>query len=59
MSRRRASITQAELSRIIRAAKKARVREICISVGDARVLIRLETPAPIEIPLEEAGEIVL
>lgn len=41
MSRRPAQITQAEISRLIRAAKQAGAAEIEINIGDQKVLIRL------------------
>ena len=41
MSRRPAQFRQAEIARLIRAAKQAGAAEIEISIGDQKVLIRL------------------
>jgi hypothetical protein len=41
MSRRPAHITQADIARVIRAAKREGAAEVEVRLGDARVLIRL------------------
>jgi hypothetical protein len=43
MSRRPAQITQAEVRRIVRAAKQEGASEVVVQVGEAKVLIRLST----------------
>ena len=44
MSRRPASITQAEIARAIRAAKQAGAAEVEVRVGDERIIIRIKPP---------------
>jgi hypothetical protein len=57
MSRRPATITQADIARAIRAAKQAGEAEIEVRIGRATILVRI---APsIEKPLEPGAEIVL
>lgn len=57
MPRRPAVITQADVARIIRAARQEGAAEIIVRVGDqAAITIRLTTD---DKPLEPAGEIVL
>jgi hypothetical protein len=43
MGRRPAQITQAEVRRIVRAAKQEGASEVVVQVGEAKVLIRLST----------------
>jgi hypothetical protein len=43
MSRRPAQITQAEVRRIVRAAKQEGASEVIVQIGEAKVLIRLST----------------
>jgi len=57
MSRRPATITQAEVARIIRAAKQAGASEVVVKIGDQSVLVRLSTPP--EKPIEIDGEVIL
>ena len=59
MSRRPASITQAEIARIVRAAKQAGAAEIIVQVGQTPVLIRLTPSTETNVPLVPAEEIVL
>jgi hypothetical protein len=58
MSRRPASITQADIARAIRAAKQAGAAEVEVKVGDSKIIVRLSSTAEKE-SLEPAGEIVL
>ena len=61
MSRRPASITQADVARAIRAARQAGASEIELRIGSATILIRL-TSSPStgpELALEALKEIVL
>jgi hypothetical protein len=57
MPRRAAQITQAEVARIIRAAKQAGASEVVVKIGDQSVVVRLSTPT--EKPIEADGEIIL
>lgn len=59
MSRRPAHITQADVARIIRAAKQAGAAEVVVPVGDSKILIRLKSSTDPETALEQSGEIVL
>jgi hypothetical protein len=56
MSNRPARITQAEIERAIRAARKAGVTQIEVKIGD-EVFIRI--PLAPEQPIAESGEVVL
>ena len=55
MSRRPARITQAEIERVIRAARKAGLTEVEVKIGDASIRIPL---AP-EQPIAESEEIIV
>ncbi len=56
MSNRPARITQAEIERAIRAAKKAGLTEVEVRLGDDA---SIRIPLAPEKPVAEAGEIVL
>jgi hypothetical protein len=61
MSRRPATITQADIARAIRAAKQAGAAEVEVHIGDqSTIIIRISpstrTDAP---PLEQSEEVVL
>jgi 2-iminoacetate synthase ThiH len=56
MSRRRARITQAEIERVIRAARKAGVTEIEVKIGDDA---SIRIPLALEQPIAESDEVVL
>ena len=59
MPRRAAAITQADVARVIRAAKQAGASEVVVQVGDkSKITIRLLSTGS-ESALEESGEIVL
>jgi hypothetical protein len=59
MPRRPAQITQADVARIIRAAKQAGATEVLVPVGEKCVIVRLgPSTAPIT-ALEQEDEIVL
>jgi hypothetical protein len=59
MPRRAAAITQADVARVIRAAKQAGASEVVVQVGDkSKIIIRLLSTGS-ESALEESGEIVL
>jgi hypothetical protein len=58
MPRRPASITQADVARIIRAAKQAGAAEVVVHVNGEPVVIRLQSTMT-EAPLAPEREIVL
>ncbi len=57
MPRRAAQITQAEVARIIRAAKQAGATEVVVKVGDQSVIVKLSTTS--SQALESTDEVVL
>jgi hypothetical protein len=57
MARRRAQITQADIARIIRAAKQAGASEVVAPIDGVPITIKLSTA--IEKPVEDVGEVVL
>jgi hypothetical protein len=60
VSRRPATITQADLARAIRAAKQAGAAEVEVHVGKhSRIIIRITPSTGDDMALEEGGEIVL
>jgi uncharacterized protein YkvS len=59
MSRCPARITQAEVARIIRAAKQAGASEVVVKIGEQSVIVRLGQSTAMEKPLERDEEIVL
>jgi len=59
MPRRAAQVTQADIARVIRAAKQAGVAEVVVQIGEQTLTLRL---APAENPqkgLEPKGEVIL
>jgi hypothetical protein len=59
MPRRAAQITQADVARIIRAAKQAGASEVVVKIGEQSVIVRLRESTGPEKTLEADGEIVL
>jgi hypothetical protein len=59
MPRRPATVTQADIARIIRAAKQAGAAEIIIPVGGERIVVRLTSSTEAESPLAQKHEVVL
>lgn len=59
MSRRPATVTQADIARIIRAAKQAGAAEIIIPIGGERIVVRLTSSTESELPLAQKQEVVL
>jgi hypothetical protein len=58
MPRRPATITQADVARVIRAARQAGAAEVEVRLGDgAQIIVRLSTSGATT--LEESGKIVL
>ena len=60
MSRRPATITQADLARAIRAAKQAGAAEVEVCVGEqSKIIIRINSSIGDKNTLEKSGEIIL
>jgi len=60
MSRRAASITQADVARVIRAAKQAGAVEVIMKIGEQSITVRLKPTADkADKGLEPGEEIVL
>ena len=59
MPRRPANITQADVARIIRAAKQAGAMEVEVKIGDASVLVKLAPSTGDDNGVAQDGEIVL
>jgi hypothetical protein len=60
MARRPAVITQADIARILRAAKQAGAVEVVVKIGDTSVTVRLESSAEEHrTPITYNGDIVL
>ena len=59
MSRRPAAVTQADVARIIRAAKQAGAAEVEIRVGDQTFLVRISSTTSETAALDPKREIVL
>jgi hypothetical protein len=60
MPRRPAAVTQADVARMIRAAKQAGAAEVEVRVGTATFVVRIAASSTgQETSLEPAGEIVL
>jgi hypothetical protein len=59
MSRRPATITQADVARIVRAAKQAGAAEVEVRVGEATIVVRLASSTGAETSLEESRKVIL
>ena len=59
MSRRPAAITQADVARVIRAAKQAGAAEVVVSVGAQSVIVRLTPSTDADKVLATPEEIIL
>jgi hypothetical protein len=59
MPRSPASITQADIARAIRAAKKSGAAEVEVRIGGATIVVRIEPSTSPEKPLEQKDEIIL
>jgi hypothetical protein len=59
MPRRSAQITQAEVARVIRAAKQAGASEVVVKIGEHAVIVKLEQSTAVAKELETDEEIVL
>jgi hypothetical protein len=60
MSRRPATITQADVARAIRAAKQAGAAEVEVRVGEqSKIIIRINPSIGDKNTLEKSGEIIL
>ena len=59
MPRRPAQITQADVARIIRAAKQAGASEVVVKIGEQSVIVKLGQSTASTNALEQDQEIVL
>jgi hypothetical protein len=59
MPRRPATLTQADVARVIRAAKQAGAAEVEVRVGDAAIVIRIQPSTDVRAALAEPHEVVL
>ena len=59
MPRRAASVTQADVARIIRAAKQAGAAEVEIKLGEQTLLVRLTPSTGRQTTLAPTAEVVL
>jgi hypothetical protein len=60
MSRRPATLTQADIARAIRAAKQAGAAEVEVRVGEQSwIIIRINPSTGEKIAVEEMGQIIL
>jgi hypothetical protein len=60
MPRRPATITQADVARVIRAAKQAGAAEVeVLVVGQSKILVRINPSTSPALPLEDTEEVVL
>lgn len=59
MSRRHSTVTQADVARIVRAAKQAGAAEVEVRVGETTITVRLESSTATKIDLVPDKEIVL
>ncbi len=59
MPRRPAQITQADVARVIRAAKQAGASEVVVYVGEQTLIVRLAPSTTPDKGLEPTGEIIL
>jgi hypothetical protein len=57
--RRPAQITQADVARVIRAAKQAGAAEVVVQIGESSVLVRLASSTGTENGVAQDAEIVL
>jgi len=59
MPRRAAQITQADIARVIRAAKQAGAAEVVVNIAGQSLIVRLATSDSPQKGLEPEGEIIL
>jgi hypothetical protein len=59
VSRRPAAITQADVARVIRAAKQAGAAEVVVPVGERSVIVRLTSSTDADKVLATPEEIIL
>jgi hypothetical protein len=60
MPRRAAQVTQADIARVIRAAKQAGAAEVVVKIGEQSLIVRLvASENPLQKGLEAEGEIIL
>ncbi len=59
MPRRPAQVTQADIARVIRAAKQAGAAEVVVKIGEQALIVRFAVPESPQKGLEPEGEIIL
>jgi hypothetical protein len=61
MPRRPSQVTQADIARVIRAAKQAGASEVVVKIGEQSLIVRLEgrSENSLQKGLEPDGEIIL
>ncbi|MGA7066031.1 MAG: hypothetical protein WB048_06840 [Pseudolabrys sp.] len=59
MTRRPATIIQADVARVIRAAKQAGAAEVEVRVGDTSIVVRIASSTGIQSSLETSEQIIL
>jgi hypothetical protein len=59
MPRRPAQLTQADVARVLRAAKQAGAVEVVVKIGDQSLVVRLAASESPQKGLEPEGEIIL
>jgi hypothetical protein len=59
MPRRPAQVTQADIARVIRAAKQAGAAEVIVKIGEQSLIVRLAASESPQKGLEPEGEIIL
>jgi hypothetical protein len=59
MPRRAAQITQADIARVIRAAKQAGASEVVVNIAGQSLIVRLAASESPQKGLEPQGEIIL
>jgi hypothetical protein len=61
MPRRPSQVTQADIARVIRAAKQAGASEVVVKIGEQSLIVRLEgrSENSLQKGLEPEGEIIL
>jgi hypothetical protein len=57
MSRRRAQVTQADIARVLRAAKQVGAKRVLVPVGDKTVVVELSTMS--DKPIADPDEVIL
>lgn len=59
MPRRAAHVTQADIARVIRAAKQAGAVEVEVKIGEQSIVVRFDQSTAAEVSLAPTEEVVL